>query len=170
MAEVIGILSGALTFIDAAAKILKLCSDLHHAPQKLETHQQHLRGMLQLVQGVQRDLDRISNGTGVIPLGLITQSDLDEVKGLIGQALTQAQELKSTLDGLIGQSYMGRLEKSWKSLRAQDEILSHFQVLTGLKDSLQVWLNRQVLLLSGRHMYVHGFPLEMRDTNLHLHS
>lgn len=154
MAEVIGILSGAITFIDAGNKILRFLSDLHHAPQKIKAHQQHLRTMLQLIQGIRRDLDRLSNGTGVIPPGLISQIDLNEAKDLIQQALKKAGELGTIFDGLVGRSDITSLQRSWKSLRAQDGILERFQDLTVLKDSLQTWLNRQTLLLSSRHRYV----------------
>lgn len=154
MAEVIGILSGAITFIDAGNKILRFLSDLRHAPQKIKAHQQHLRTMLQLIQGIRRDLDRLSNGTGVIPPGLISQVDLNEVEDLIQQALKKAGELETIFNSLVGHSDITSLQRSWKSLRAQDGILERFQDLTVLKDSLQTWLNRQTLLLSSRHKYV----------------
>ncbi|GME25412.1 uncharacterized protein LTHEOB_2091 [Neofusicoccum parvum] len=106
--------------------------------------------MLRLVQSIRHDLDRISNGTGVIPVGLIAQSDLDEVNSVIKQALGQIQGLEDILDGVGSPADAGKLKRSWRSLRAQNEILEKFQGILGLKDSLQVWLNRQTLLLSGR--------------------
>lgn len=151
MAEVIGILSGAITFIDAGIKVANLLSSLKNAPKRIAAYQEELQGTVQLVNTIKNDLDRLSNGTGSIPPSLMPQADLDELQRYIQEAAQIAKQVEAFLDVATASSQAGRMEKSWKAIRArklQGEITERLERMAGLKASIQFWLNRQTYLIS----------------------
>ncbi|KAF9641155.1 hypothetical protein BFW01_g514 [Lasiodiplodia theobromae] len=151
MAEVIGILSGAITFIDAGIKVANLLSSLKNAPKRIAAYQEELQGTVQLVNTIKNDLDRLSNGTGLIPQSLVSQPDLDELQRYIQEAAEIAKQVEAFLDVATASPQAGRMEKSWKAVRArklQGEITERLERMGGLKASIQFWLNRQTYLIS----------------------
>ncbi|KAL1640996.1 hypothetical protein SLS58_006438 [Diplodia intermedia] len=155
MAEVIGILSGAITFIDAGSKVAKLLSSLKNAPKRISAHQEELQDMVRLVTNMKDDLNRLSNGTGSLPSWLISQSDLSEIERFIRESESTAKQLEAWLDVSAASSQQGRVEKSWKAIRArklQSTILEKLEKMKDLKGSMQFWLNRQTYLISTGHM------------------
>ncbi|KKY21374.1 hypothetical protein UCDDS831_g04215 [Diplodia seriata] len=155
MAEVIGILSGAITFIDAGSKVAKLLSSLKNAPKQIAAYQEELQDMVRLVTSMKDDLNRLSNGTGSLPSWLISQPDLSEIERFIRESESTAKQLEAWLNDATASSQHGRMEKSWKAIRArklQSKILDKLERMKDLKGSMQFWLNRQTYLISTGQM------------------
>lgn len=155
MAEAIGILSGAVTFIDAGIKVATLLSSLKNAPRRIAAYREELRGMVQLVNTIKNDLDRLSNGTGWLPQSLMSQSDLDELQRYMQEAAEVTKQVEAFLDVATASPQAGRMEKSWKAVRArklQGEITERLERMGSLKASIQLWFNRQTYLISAGQM------------------
>lgn len=139
MAEVIGILSGAITFLDAGSKLLKFLSAVRNAPRRIETLREDLQGVVSLVTNMKNDLDRLSQGTGTIPLRLIAQTDLDELRHLIQQSDMQATKLSIEFDRAAVSLSMGGMKRSWRAFMAQKsqgQTSENMQALRNLRTSL----------------------------------
>ncbi|KAK0609087.1 hypothetical protein DIS24_g12515 [Lasiodiplodia hormozganensis] len=155
MAEVIGILSGAITFIDAGIKVANLLSSLKNAPKRIAAYHEELQGMVQLVNTIKNDLDRLSNGKGWIPPSLMSHSDLGELQRYMQEAAEVTKQVEAFLDVATASPQAGRMEKSWKAVRArklQGEITERLERMGSLRASIQLWFNRQTYLISAGQM------------------
>lgn len=163
MAEVIGILSSAVTFMEAGGKVFKFLNAVKNTPRRIEILREDLKSMVSLVTNLKTELDRLGRGTGIIPLCLIPLADLHELRHLMQQSKENINDLAAALTQFIARPQERQLERSWRALKMHlgaGEINEKLQRLERLRISLQLWLDRQTFRLSAEHWYC-AFPTVM---------
>ncbi|KAF2083454.1 hypothetical protein K490DRAFT_69790 [Saccharata proteae CBS 121410] len=153
MAEIIGIVSGAVTFAEVSYKIItslsRLRTDFQNAPRKLKKAQTQLEEMIYLVKVVQEDISAPSNGPGSTLAGMIPQSDIDEMTKLLERACANAAKIQVDLDMLLDQGG-DILKRGGRRLRAMHlipVITEEFGEFKETKTSIVLWLQRNSLRL-----------------------
>lgn len=153
MAEVVGIVAGAVQFLDVGARVLvglsRFCSDLQHVPRKIKRVRQQLEQTLRLVESIKSDVEAPNTGPGTTLSGMIPQSQATEGKALLVDATARVKELLALLDklSLTGDGFIKKAWRSVVAVKKEEEILSKCKDIEAISCSLQTWMQHQSLLL-----------------------
>lgn len=153
MAEIVGIVAGAVQFLDVGSRVLinlsRFCSDLQHVPRKIKRVRQQLEQTLRLVESIKSDVEAPNTGPGTSLSGIISQPQADIAKSLLKGAAVQVMELQVLLDK-IAPTGNGFIEKTWRAVVAmqkEEDILRKCSDIEKPAGLLQAWMQHQSLLL-----------------------
>ncbi|OJD38063.1 uncharacterized protein BKCO1_500093 [Diplodia corticola] len=153
MAEVVGIVAGAVQFLDVGSRVLislsRFCSDLQNVPHKIKTVRQRLERTLQLVDSIKSDVEAPNTGPGTTLSGIISQPQVDFAKGLLEDAAAQVTELQVLLTRLAftGDSLAKKAWRAVVAIKKEEEILSKWNDIETTTGLLQIWMQHQSLKL-----------------------
>lgn len=153
MAEVVGIVAGAVQFLDVGSRVLisfsRFCSDLQHVPRKVKRVRRQLEQTLQLVESIKSDVEAPNTGPGTTLAGIISQPQVDIAKSLLEDAAVQVTELQVLLDK-IALTGNGFVEKTWRAvvaMKKEEDILRKCSDIETTAGLLQAWMQHQSLML-----------------------
>ncbi|KAL1635247.1 hypothetical protein SLS58_010323 [Diplodia intermedia] len=153
MAEVVGIVAGAVQFLDVGSRVLislsRFCSDLQHVPRKIKRVRRQLEQTLQLVESIKSDVDAPNTGSGTTLSGIISQPDVDYAKGLLDDAAAHVAELQVLLNKLTvtGDGFVRKAWRAVVAVKKEEEILSKCSDIETTTGLLQTWMHNQSLKL-----------------------
>lgn len=153
MAEIVGIIAGAVQFVDVGSRVLislsRFCSDLQHVPRKIKRVRRQLEQTLQLVESIKSDIEAPNSGPGTTLSGTISQPQVDFAKGLLKDAVVQVMELQILLNK-IAPTANGFVKKTWRAvvaMKKKEEILGKCGDIETTAGLLQAWMQHQSLRL-----------------------
>lgn len=137
MAEVIGIVSGIVQFIDVTVRLSsglnRLCSDVRHVPERFHQLRIDLDRQLEIAQEVQAHYL-----PGLVPI--VASSTFDQS---LLEYVVLAEELRKTLEELLVSNTNGPVKRTWhrlRSVRRKEDILHLCDRLEQKKSTLSLWL------------------------------
>lgn len=149
MAEIIALTAAAVQFLDVGGRVLiafsSLCSGLKRVPAKVKAEIQQLEHVLVVLRTLETDITAPSNGLATTLAGVLTQSQINEAKALLKDAVTQAIELEVLLKSLLPPVQESAIRKAWRiiiSQKKEEEILEQCRGLEEVKSTIQLWQER----------------------------
>ena len=140
MAEV-AIVASAIQFIDVGGRLLlslsRLCSKVHHVPEKIENLRATLQHLLIIAEVVKSN--HVSSYAG---------SQAAEFNLACSESIKLIKELASLLDNLTAVVDDGPFRRTWKAIVAvkkEKEILDICERLEQYKTTLSLWLFHTIL-------------------------
>ena len=137
MAEIVGVVTGIVQFIDVAVRLSsclsRICADISNVPERLHQLRNDLDCQLEVAQEIQahRSLSLVP----MAPSSAFDQSLLEYI--------ALADDLRGTLEELLASNSKSRLKRSWHHLhfmREKEEIYHQCDRLEQKKSNLSLWL------------------------------
>ncbi|KAJ9667412.1 hypothetical protein H2201_002613 [Coniosporium apollinis] len=176
MAEVIALTAAAVQFLDVGGRVLvafsSLCSSLKRVPAKVKAEIQQLEHVLIVLRTIETDIAVPNNGLATTLAGVLTQTQINEAKALLNDAVSQAKELEVILRSLVPPTQESTLRKAWRMIISQqkeEEILERCNGLEKVKSTIQLWQERcnyaRLVLIEGHILAGRGFEDGVRSIN-----
>jgi hypothetical protein len=146
-AELIGVSAAAVQFVDtgwrAFLALSQLCSDLRHAPRRVQTASRHLEATVEVVRSIQTLTNSVSPAQD------------QAITSLIEQALDQANQLEGIIASATPVLDEGRLKRGWRAFvtaKKEEDILQRCQMLEGLKATLILRLGEMGIVIGRQQL------------------
>jgi len=137
MAEVVGAVAAVVQFVDVALRLSscleRFCSDVRNVPRRFLQLQTDLRQQIEIAQQIQNHR---------LP-GFATAVASSAFDTPLAEYIDLAEELRKTLEGLLGHKNDGVLRRGWDaicSVRKKEEVASICDRLEQKKSTLSLWL------------------------------
>jgi N-terminal domain on NACHT_NTPase and P-loop NTPases len=146
-AELIGVSAAAVQFVDtgwrAFLALSQLCSDLRHAPRRVQTASRHLEATVEVVRSIQTLMNSVPPAQN------------QAITSLIEQALDQANQLEGIIASVSPTVDEGRLKRGWKAFvtaKKEEDILKRCRTLEGLKTTLDLRLGEMGIVIGRQQL------------------